>query len=75
VVGVGKTRFTVAELRDIGVRRVTIGSSLMRRALASVVDAAREMLDHGTFGYLDGLPSVADLNELIAPRSARAPRA
>lgn len=69
VVGVGSTpRFTLAELRELGVRRVSIGTSLVRRALAATLAAAREILEHGTFGYSEGLPTVADFNELIAPR-------
>jgi len=67
VVGVGRTRFTLAQLREIGVRRVTIGTSFARCALAAMVRAARELLEHGTFSYLDGLPTVTDFNQLIAP--------
>jgi 2-methylisocitrate lyase-like PEP mutase family enzyme len=70
VVGCGPTRFTLAELRDIGVRRVSIGTTFIRRALASTLAAAREILDAGTFAYLEGLPTVGDFNELIAPKSA-----
>jgi 2-methylisocitrate lyase-like PEP mutase family enzyme len=68
VAGVGPTRFTLAELRDMGVRRVTMGTSFVRAALAAAVAAAREVLHRGTFGYLEGLPKVADFNELIDPR-------
>ena len=67
VAGVGRTRFSLAELQDIGVRRVTIGTSFARCALAAALHAAHEVLEHGTFGYLDGLPTVKDFNELIAP--------
>lgn len=68
VAGVGgPTRFTLAELQAIGVRRVTIGTSLVRCALASALSAAREILEHGSFRYTDGIPSVAQFNDLIAP--------
>jgi 2-methylisocitrate lyase-like PEP mutase family enzyme len=66
VVGCGPTRLSLAELRDIGVRRVTIGSTLARCAFAAALAAGREILNEGTFRYLDGLPSVADFNELVA---------
>lgn len=69
VVGCGPTRFSLAELRDIGVRRVSIGTTFIRRALASTLSAAREVLHEGTFRYLEGLPTVTDFNELIAPRA------
>lgn len=67
VAGVGLTRLTLAELRAIGVRRVTIGTSFARTALAATLAAAREVLHRGTFGYLEGLPTVADFNQLIDP--------
>jgi 2-methylisocitrate lyase-like PEP mutase family enzyme len=67
VVGCGPTRFDLAQLREIGVRRVSIGTTLIRRALASALAGARERRERGTFGYLEGLPTVADFNELIAP--------
>jgi 2-methylisocitrate lyase-like PEP mutase family enzyme len=66
VAGIGPTRLTLAELADLGVRRVTIGTSFVRCALAAFLRAAHEVLEHGTFGYLDGLPTVADINRLIA---------
>ncbi len=68
VAGIG-ARFSLAELRDIGVRRVSIGTSFARCALAAALRAAREVLHDGTFNYLDGLPSVAEVNELIDPRA------
>jgi 2-methylisocitrate lyase-like PEP mutase family enzyme len=63
----GRTRFTVAQLGAMGVRRVTVGASLARAALAAALRAAREIQEHGTFECFDGLPGVAELNELIAP--------
>jgi hypothetical protein len=35
--------------------------------LTAVVRAAREVLDQGSFTYVDGIHSVADFNELIDP--------
>lgn len=67
VAGVGPTRFTLTELKEFGVRRVTIGTSFCRAGLTAVVRAAREVLDEGTFNYLDGIHTVADFNELIDP--------
>ena len=68
VAGVGPTRFTLAELADIGVRRVSLGSSFTRVALRGLVDAACEVSEEGTFGFLDGLPKTADFNEMIQGR-------
>jgi 2-methylisocitrate lyase-like PEP mutase family enzyme len=63
----GRGRFTVAQLGAMGVRRITVGASLARAALAAAARAAREILEHGSFALLEGLPSVDAFNELIAP--------
>jgi 2-methylisocitrate lyase-like PEP mutase family enzyme len=67
VAGFGPTRFTLAELKEFGVRRVSIGTSFCRAGLTAVVRAAREVLEKGSFDYVDGIHSVADFNELIDP--------
>ncbi len=41
----------VSELAAAGVRRVSVGSAFNRVALGAVVDAARELLEHGTYGF------------------------
>ncbi|OBC02278.1 oxaloacetate decarboxylase [Mycobacterium sp. 852002-40037_SCH5390672] len=70
VAGFGPTRFTLAQLKDFGVRRVSIGTSFCRTGLTAVVRAAHEVLDQGSFSYVHGIHSVADFNELIDPRPA-----
>jgi 2-methylisocitrate lyase-like PEP mutase family enzyme len=69
VVGCGPTRFTLAELREIGVRRVSVGATLIRYASECARRAAREMLETGTFGYLERLPPFAELNAIMRPRA------
>jgi len=44
---------SVAELAEIGVGRVSVGSGFMWTALSAVVEAGTEMLERGTFGYFD----------------------
>jgi 2-methylisocitrate lyase-like PEP mutase family enzyme len=43
----------VAELAGIGVRRVSVGGALAFAALAAVVDAATELRDEGTYGFIE----------------------
>jgi 2-methylisocitrate lyase-like PEP mutase family enzyme len=57
--------FTVRELEDAGVRRVSVGGALARTAYGAFLRAAREMADQGTFGGLAGAVSHADLCELF----------
>jgi hypothetical protein len=51
--GIKGKSFPVAALADAGVKRVSLATSLYRAAMTGLVDAAREVRDHGTFGYLD----------------------
>jgi 2-methylisocitrate lyase-like PEP mutase family enzyme len=58
MVGIRGKSFSVAELRAAGVRRISLATSLYRAAMSGLYDAAREVKDYGTFGYLDqGLAS------------------
>jgi 2-methylisocitrate lyase-like PEP mutase family enzyme len=42
---------TVAELGEVGVRRISVGGAFAFAALAGVVDAARELREQGTYGF------------------------
>jgi len=60
--GIKGKSFTVAELAAAGVRRISLATSLYRMAMTGLVEAAREVKDKGTFGYLDGSMTTPDLN-------------
>jgi 2-methylisocitrate lyase-like PEP mutase family enzyme len=51
VMGLSGVQLSLDELSAIGVKRISVGSSLARAALGAFVRAAREMHDKGTFGY------------------------
>ncbi len=42
----------VSELAAVGVRRVSVGGAFAFAALGAVTEAARELLDEGTYGYM-----------------------
>jgi 2-methylisocitrate lyase-like PEP mutase family enzyme len=44
---------TVPQLAEVGVRRVSTGGSLAWAAYGALVNAATELRDGGTSGYLD----------------------
>ncbi len=48
-------------LFSLGVKRVSLGGSLTRAAYSFLERSARELLDSGTLGFLDGAISYADL--------------
>lgn len=62
MVGIRGKSFSVAELEAAGVRRISLATSLFRAAMTGLVDAAREVREHGTFGYVDHTMLTADLN-------------
>jgi 2-methylisocitrate lyase-like PEP mutase family enzyme len=60
--GIKGKSFTVAELAAAGVKRISLATSLYRMAMTGLLDAAREVKDQGTFGYLDRSITTPDLN-------------
>src|SRR5438309_3412891 len=61
MVGIPGKSFTVAELAAAGVRRISLATSLYRYAMTNLVEAAREVKDKGTFGYIDRSIPTPDL--------------
>ena len=55
MVGMKGKSFSVAELEAVGVRRISLATSLYRAAMTGLLAAAREVKEQGTFGYLDRL--------------------
>jgi 2-methylisocitrate lyase-like PEP mutase family enzyme len=51
VVGLDQATFSFHDLATIGVKRISLGSTLARTALAAVIDAADEMRQTGTFSF------------------------
>lgn len=45
---------TVAELAEAGVRRVSVGGAFAFAALGAAAEAARELMEQGTYGYWTG---------------------
>ena len=55
MVGIKGKSFSVAALEAAGVRRISLATSLYRAAMAGLREAAQEVKQSGTFGYLDRL--------------------
>jgi len=53
------------DLKELGVRRVSVGSGLARAAWTAFARAARAMAEHGTFEGFEGLMPVSELNRLF----------
>ena len=65
--GIKGKSFTVAQLTEAGVKRVSFASSLYRAAMTGLVQAASETKRDGTFGYLDRTLSSAELYQFLEP--------
>jgi 2-methylisocitrate lyase-like PEP mutase family enzyme len=65
MVGIKGKSFTVADLAAVGVRRISLATSLYRAAMSGLLNAAREVQDRGTFGYLDHTMSTPELNDFM----------
>jgi 2-methylisocitrate lyase-like PEP mutase family enzyme len=59
---------SLEDLRELGVRRVTVGGSIARAMYRHLLDAAKELAQTGTFSYAANQISQNDLNGLFAPR-------
>jgi len=49
VAGIALLGVSTAQLEQCGVRRVSVGSSLARTAIGSMISASKAILEHGTF--------------------------
>jgi 2-methylisocitrate lyase-like PEP mutase family enzyme len=64
--GIRGKSFTVNELTDAGVKRISLATSLFRAAMTSVMAAATEVRDRGTFTYLDHTIPTPEWNRFMA---------
>jgi 2-methylisocitrate lyase-like PEP mutase family enzyme len=63
--GIRGKSFTVGELEAAGVKRISLATSLYRAAMSGLLQAAREVKEHGTFDYLDRSLTSAELNAFM----------
>lgn len=66
LIGIPGMQLSVAELIDMGVRRISVGGSLARTALGALVRAATELKEYGTTTYAQSAIRGAELNALFA---------
>lgn len=65
IMGLQGVQLSMAELSELGVKRVSVGSSLSRAALGAFLRAAREMQEQGTFSFADDAMKYAELNKMF----------
>ena len=65
VVGLGPGDLTLDQLAALGVRRVSLGSTLARVAYDGLLRAGREIKDKGSFTFTNGLTSYSEFNKVM----------
>jgi 2-methylisocitrate lyase-like PEP mutase family enzyme len=65
MVGIRDKSFTVAALAAAGVKRISLATSLYRAAMTGLLSAAKEVREHGTFGYIDTSLATPDMNAFL----------
>jgi len=65
VMGLPGATFGVAELREAGVTRISVGSALARAAFGTFVRAAREIAEQGSFTFADQAIGFRELEDLL----------
>jgi 2-methylisocitrate lyase-like PEP mutase family enzyme len=66
VAGLGGPNLSVAALADLGVRRISLGSSFARAAYGAFLEAAEEVRQHGTFGFAARAVPFARINAMFS---------
>ncbi|WP_295676476.1 oxaloacetate decarboxylase [uncultured Mucilaginibacter sp.] len=65
VMGLNNCNLSLTQLEDLGVKRVSLGSSLARAAYSAFINGAKEIFQHGTFDFAGNAISYAEINKLF----------
>lgn len=66
VMGLRGKSYTVAELSEAGVRRISVGGSFARAAFGALARAAHEVRSSGTFTYAEDAIPNADISRIMS---------
>jgi 2-methylisocitrate lyase-like PEP mutase family enzyme len=66
LMGMAGLPFSVDDLAQLGVKRISVGGALARAALGGMLRAAKEMLERGTFSYTSEAATMKDITDLFA---------
>ncbi len=64
----GMPGWSVAELAELGVRRISVGSSLARAAWGAFLRAARDIAENGSFAEFGKGAPFAEINGVLAKK-------
>lgn len=65
-------QLSLDDMSALGVKRISVGGALARAALGGLLRAAREMKEHGTFGFVQDAPKFDELYSAFSQQRAAA---
>lgn len=65
LLGTAAIKLSLAEVGELGVKRVSLGSALARVAYGAMLTAAEGIIRHGDFSFIPGSVSYAALNDIL----------
>jgi 2-methylisocitrate lyase-like PEP mutase family enzyme len=65
LMGLRGVQLTLAELSDLGAKRISVGSALQRTALGAFLRAANEMREHGTFTFAANAANPGEVGAML----------
>ena len=69
LMGLKGATFTVEELQDAGVKRISVGGAFARAALGAFMRAAREVKEQGTFTFsADAIPDAEASSYMVSSK-------
>jgi 2-methylisocitrate lyase-like PEP mutase family enzyme len=66
LMGMAGMPYSIDDLAQMGVKRISVGGALARAALGALLRAAREMREHGTFSYANDAATTKEITDLFA---------
>ncbi|MBP0595079.1 isocitrate lyase/phosphoenolpyruvate mutase family protein [Paraburkholderia sp. LEh10] len=66
LMGMAGMPYSIDDLAQMGVKRISVGGALARAALGALLRAAREMREHGTFTYANDAATTKEITDLFA---------
>lgn len=70
VMGLPGTTFSIEQLAEAGVKRISVGSALARLAYGAMIDAAREISRQGTFHFSEKAMGFAEIQGFLTGAQA-----
>ncbi len=69
--GPRKEQLTVAQVGELGVKRISLGGMMHAVAASAMIGAAKEIAEAGTFGFTGAMPFAGEIDALLGKGAAK----